>query len=217
MLYRLNLSAAARGVGHLLTQECTSPSSKRHKDLRQRHDSASKAPHGARRIGVAAESTGLRVAARERILFPVGSTQVISTGCETLKNIVEEKKWGKWRDRSCHPTRNAIPRAMRGPSSPTIDMMQHGELFPDRTAGAFHKSTFGGAQHRPEIVSHHSFPSIPAHRTPELSSTGASTRIITPARELNCIDTGKKIWWDLRPHPNIRHDGVQHVRHSNGA
>ena len=122
----------------------------------------------------AAESAGLQVAAAGTHPFSSWIDQVISPG-ERYQNIVEELRQLA---RSLLIFGMHIHVAMPDKAHHHRHD-EHGALFSAALAGAFHQLAFlDGAQHRAEIVSHHGFPQVPAHRQCRNSlSRGAHTRI----------------------------------------
>jgi glutamate---cysteine ligase / carboxylate-amine ligase len=192
-------SAAARGVGDLVKQEmhqsivetgtkiCESVSELRLEMHRTRSE-----------LVLAAESTGLRVAAAGTHPFSSWIDQVISPG-ERYQNIVEEM--GQLA-RSLLIFGMHIHVAMPDKQT-TIDMMNMVRYFLPHLLALSTSSPFwmgrntGLKSFRTTV-----FRRFPRTGIPEVfESWSEYENFINLLVKLNCIDTGKKIWWDVRPHP----------------
>jgi carboxylate-amine ligase len=192
-------SAAARGVGDLVKQEmhqsivetgtriCENVSELRLEMHRTRSE-----------LVLAAESTGLRVAAAGTHPFSSWIDQVISPG-ERYQNIVEEM--GQLA-RSLLIFGMHIHIAMPDKQT-TIDMMNMVRYFLPHLLALSTSSPFwmgrntGLKSFRTTV-----FRRFPRTGIPEVfESWSEYENFINLLVKLNCIDTGKKIWWDVRPHP----------------
>ncbi len=192
-------SAAARGVGDLVKQEmhqsivetgtkiCDNVSELRLEMHRTRSE-----------LVMAAESTGLRVAAAGTHPFSSWIDQVISPG-ERYQNIVEEM--GQLA-RSLLIFGMHIHVAMPDKQT-TIDMMNMVRYFLPHLLALSTSSPFwmgrntGLKSFRTTV-----FRRFPRTGIPEVfESWSAYENFINLLIKLNCIDNGKKIWWDVRPHP----------------
>jgi len=169
-----------------------------HRDLCIGHEGTLVPSAGA----AAAEEFGTRSLPRARILSPAGSTRSF------LRASAKPAHRGKLQqlapvlvDFGMH-VHVAMPDKQT-----TIDMMNHGALLPAAPAGAIHQLAFlDGPQHRPESLSaHNRVSALSAHRRfPEqFESWSAYENFLSLLVKLNCIDSGKKIWWDVRPHPRL--------------
>jgi carboxylate-amine ligase len=192
-------SAAARGVGDLVKQEmhqsivetgtkiCESVSELRLEMHRTRSE-----------LVLAAESTGLRVAAAGTHPFSSWIDQVISPG-ERYQHIVEEM--GQLA-RSLLIFGMHVHVAMPDKQT-TIDMMNMVRYFLPHLLALSTSSPFwmgrntGLKSFRTTV-----FRRFPRTGIPEVfESWSEYENFINLLVKLNCIDTGKKIWWDVRPHP----------------
>jgi glutamate---cysteine ligase / carboxylate-amine ligase len=192
-------SAAARGVADLVKQEmhqsivetgtkiCENVSELRIEMHRTRSE-----------LVMAAESTGLRVAAAGTHPFSSWIDQVISPG-ERYQNIVEEM--GQLA-RSLLIFGMHIHIAMPDKQT-TIDMMNMVRYFLPHLLALSTSSPFwmgrntGLKSFRTTV-----FRRFPRTGIPEVfESWSEYENFINLLVKLNCIDTGKKIWWDVRPHP----------------
>ncbi|HUL35862.1 MAG TPA: carboxylate-amine ligase [Candidatus Eisenbacteria bacterium] len=192
-------SAAARGVGDLVKQEmhqsivetgtkiCESVSELRLEMHRTRSE-----------LVMAAESTGLQVAAAGTHPFSSWIDQVISPG-ERYQHIVEEM--GQLA-RSLLIFGMHIHIAMPDKQT-TIDMMNMVRYFLPHLLALSTSSPFwmgrntGLKSFRTTV-----FRRFPRTGIPEVfESWSAYENFINLLVKLNCIDNGKKIWWDVRPHP----------------
>jgi len=192
-------SAAARGVGDLVKQEmhqsivetgtkiCDNISELRLEMHRTRSE-----------LVMAAESTGLRVAAAGTHPFSSWIDQVISPG-ERYQHIVEEM--GQLA-RSLLIFGMHIHIAMPDKQT-TIDMMNMVRYFLPHLLALSTSSPFwmgrntGLKSFRTTV-----FRRFPRTGIPEIfQSWSEYENFINLLVKLNCIDNGKKIWWDVRPHP----------------
>jgi carboxylate-amine ligase len=192
-------SAAARGVGDLVKQEmhqsivetgtkiCENVSELRIEMHRTRSE-----------LVLAAESTGLRVAAAGTHPFSSWIDQVISPG-ERYQHIVEEM--GQLA-RSLLIFGMHVHIAMPDKQT-TIDMMNMVRYFLPHLLALSTSSPFwmgrntGLKSFRTTV-----FRRFPRTGIPEVfESWSEYENFINLLVKLNCIDTGKKIWWDVRPHP----------------
>jgi len=192
-------SAAARGVGDLVKQEmhqsivetgskiCDNVSELRLEMHRTRSE-----------LVLAAESTGLRVAAAGTHPFSSWIDQVISPG-ERYQHIVEEM--GQLA-RSLLIFGMHVHIAMPDKQT-TIDMMNMVRYFLPHLLALSTSSPFwmgrntGLKSFRTTV-----FRRFPRTGIPEVfESWSEYENFINLLVKLNCIDTGKKIWWDVRPHP----------------
>jgi carboxylate-amine ligase len=192
-------SAAARGVGDLVKQEmhqsivetgtkiCDNVSELRLEMHRTRSE-----------LVMAAESTGLRVAAAGTHPFSSWIDQVISPG-ERYQNIVEEM--GQLA-RSLLIFGMHIHVAMPDKQT-TIDMMNMvGYFLPHLLALSTSSPFWMGRNTGLKSFRTTVFRRFPRTGIPEVfESWSEYENFINLLVKLNCIDTGKKIWWDVRPHP----------------
>jgi glutamate---cysteine ligase / carboxylate-amine ligase len=147
---------------------------------------------------LAAESTGLRVAAAGTHPFSSWIDQVISPG-ERYQHIVEEM--GQLA-RSLLIFGMHVHIAMPDRQT-TIDMMNMVRYFLPHLLALSTSSPFwmgrntGLKSFRTTV-----FRRFPRTGIPEVfESWSEYENFINLLVKLNCIDTGKKIWWDVRPHP----------------
>jgi carboxylate-amine ligase len=192
-------AAASRGLGDQIKQEmhqsivetgtkiCENVSDLRLEMHRTRHD-----------LVAAAESTGLQVAAAGTHPFSSWIDQVISPG-ERYQNIVEEM--GQLA-RSLLIFGMHIHVAMPDKQT-TIDMMNMVRYFLPHLLALSTSSPFwmgrntGLKSFRTTV-----FRRFPRTGLPEtFESWSEYENFVNLLVKLNCIDTGKKIWWDVRPHP----------------
>jgi glutamate---cysteine ligase / carboxylate-amine ligase len=145
-----------------------------------------------------AESTGLRVAAAGTHPFSSWIDQVISPG-ERYQNIVEEM--GQLA-RSLLIFGMHIHVAMPDRQT-TIDIMNMVRYFVPHLLALSTSSPFwmgrntGLKSFRTTV-----FRRFPRTGIPEqFDSWSAYENFVNLLIKLNCIDNGKKIWWDVRPHP----------------
>ncbi len=192
-------AAASRGLGDQIKQEmhqsivetgtniCQNVGELRAEMLRTRGDLVS-----------SAESTGLQVAAAGTHPFSSWIDQVISPG-ERYQNIVEEM--GQLA-RSLLIFGMHVHVAMPDKQT-TIDMMNMVRYFLPHLLALSTSSPFwmgrntGLKSFRTTV-----FRRFPRTGIPEtFESWSEYENFVNLLVQLNCIDTGKKIWWDLRPHP----------------
>ncbi|MGB8321344.1 MAG: carboxylate-amine ligase [Candidatus Acidiferrum sp.] len=194
-------AAASRGLGDQIKQEmhqsivetgtkiCENIGELRLEMHRTRHD-----------LVAAAESTGLQVAAAGTHPFSSWIDQVISPG-ERYQNIVEEM--GQLA-RSLLIFGMHIHVGMPDKQT-TIDMMSMVRYFLPHLLALSTSSPFwmgrntGLKSFRTTV-----FRRFPRTGIPEVfESWSAYENFINLLVKLNCIDNGKKIWWDVRPHPTF--------------
>jgi carboxylate-amine ligase len=194
-------AAASRGLGDQIKQEmhqsivetgtkiCENVSELRLEMHRTRHD-----------LVAAAESTGLQVAAAGTHPFSSWIDQVISPG-ERYQNIVEEM--GQLA-RSLLIFGMHIHVGMPDKQT-TIDLMSMVRYFLPHLLALSTSSPFwmgrntGLKSFRTTV-----FRRFPRTGIPEVfESWSAYENFINLLVKLNCIDNGKKIWWDVRPHPTF--------------
>ncbi len=192
-------AAASRGLGDQIKQEmhqsivetgtniCQNVGELRAEMLRTRGD-----------LVASAESTGLQVAAAGTHPFSSWIDQVISPG-ERYQNIVEEM--GQLA-RSLLIFGMHVHVAMPDKQT-TIDMMNMVRYFLPHLLALSTSSPFwmgrntGLKSFRTTV-----FRRFPRTGIPEtFESWSEYENFVNLLVQLNCIDTGKKIWWDLRPHP----------------
>jgi glutamate---cysteine ligase / carboxylate-amine ligase len=194
-------AAASRGLGDQIKQEmhqsivetgtkiCDNVGELRLEMHRTRRDLVS-----------AAESTGLAVAAAGTHPFSSWIDQVISPG-ERYQNIVEEM--GQLA-RSLLIFGMHIHVGMPDKQT-TIDMMGMVRYFLPHLLALSTSSPFwmgrntGLKSFRTTV-----FRRFPRTGIPEIfESWSAYENFVNLLVKLNCIDNGKKIWWDVRPHPTF--------------
>jgi carboxylate-amine ligase len=148
----------------------------------------------------AAERTGLQVAAAGTHPFSSWIDQVISPG-ERYQHIVEEM--GQLA-RSLLIFGMHVHVAMPDRQT-TIDMMNMVRYFLPHLLALSTSSPFwmgrntGLRSFRTTV-----FRRFPRTGIPEIfESWSAYENFVNLLVKLNCIDTGKKIWWDVRPHPTF--------------
>ena len=192
-------SAAARGVGDLVKQEMHQSIVETGTKICENVSELRLEMHRTRsELALAAESTGLRVAAAGTHPFSSWIDQVISPG-ERYQNIVEEM--GQLA-RSLLIFGMHIHIAMPDKQT-TIDMMNMVRYFLPHLLALSTSSPFwmgrntGLKSFRTTV-----FRRFPRTGIPEVfESWSEYENFINLLVKLNCIDTGKKIWWDVRPHP----------------
>ncbi|HEV3419472.1 MAG TPA: carboxylate-amine ligase [Candidatus Acidoferrum sp.] len=192
-------SAAARGVGDLVKQEMHQSIVETGTKICENVSELRLEMHRTRsELVLAAESTGLRVAAAGTHPFSSWIDQVISPG-ERYQNIVEEM--GQLA-RSLLIFGMHIHVAMPDKQT-TIDMMNMVRYFLPHLLALSTSSPFwmgrntGLKSFRTTV-----FRRFPRTGIPEVfDSWSEYENFINLLVKLNCIDTGKKIWWDVRPHP----------------
>jgi len=192
-------SAAARGVGDLVKQEMHQSIVETGTKICENVSELRLEMHRTRsELVLAAESTGLRVAAAGTHPFSSWIDQVISPG-ERYQNIVEEM--GQLA-RSLLIFGMHIHIAMPDKQT-TIDMMNMVRYFLPHLLALSTSSPFwmgrntGLKSFRTTV-----FRRFPRTGIPEVfESWSEYENFINLLVKLNCIDTGKKIWWDVRPHP----------------
>src|SRR5271154_1685827 len=148
----------------------------------------------------AAERVGLQVAAAGTHPFSSWIDQVISPG-ERYENIVEELQQLA---RSLLIFGMHVHVAMPDKQT-TIDMMNMVRYFLPHLLALSTSSPFwmgrdtGLKSFRTTV-----FRRFPRTGIPEqFESWSAYENFVNLLVKLNCIDTGKKIWWDVRPHPTF--------------
>jgi len=192
-------SAAARGVGDLVKQEMHQSIVETGTKICEHVSELRLEMHRTRsELVLAAESTGLRVAAAGTHPFSSWIDQVISPG-ERYQHIVEEM--GQLA-RSLLIFGMHVHIAMPDKQT-TIDMMNMVRYFLPHLLALSTSSPFwmgrntGLKSFRTTV-----FRRFPRTGIPEVfESWSEYENFINLLVKLNCIDTGKKIWWDVRPHP----------------
>ena len=192
-------SAAARGVGDLVKQEMHQSIVETGTKICENVSELRLEMHRTRsELVLAAESTGLRVAAAGTHPFSSWIDQVISPG-ERYQHIVEEM--GQLA-RSLLIFGMHVHIAMPDKQT-TIDMMNMVRYFLPHLLALSTSSPFwmgrntGLKSFRTTV-----FRRFPRTGIPEdFESWSEYENFINLLVKLNCIDTGKKIWWDVRPHP----------------
>jgi glutamate---cysteine ligase / carboxylate-amine ligase len=192
-------SAAARGVGDLVKQEMHQSIVETGTKICENVSELRLEMHRTRsELVLAAESTGLRVAAAGTHPFSSWIDQVISPG-ERYQHIVEEM--GQLA-RSLLIFGMHVHVAMPDKQT-TIDMMNMVRYFLPHLLALSTSSPFwmgrntGLKSFRTTV-----FRRFPRTGIPEVfESWSEYENFINLLVKLNCIDTGKKIWWDVRPHP----------------
>ncbi|HEV8075912.1 MAG TPA: carboxylate-amine ligase [Candidatus Acidoferrum sp.] len=192
-------SAAARGVGDLVKQEMHQSIVETGTKICENVSELRLEMHRTRsELVMAAESTGLRVAAAGTHPFSSWIDQVISPG-ERYQHIVEEM--GQLA-RSLLIFGMHVHIAMPDKQT-TIDMMNMVRYFLPHLLALSTSSPFwmgrntGLKSFRTTV-----FRRFPRTGIPEVfESWSEYENFINLLVKLNCIDTGKKIWWDVRPHP----------------
>ena len=192
-------SAAARGVGDLVKQEMHQSIVETGTKICENVSELRLEMHRTRsELVLAAESTGLRVAAAGTHPFSSWIDQVISPG-ERYQHIVEEM--GQLA-RSLLIFGMHVHVAMPDKQT-TIDLMNMVRYFLPHLLALSTSSPFwmgrntGLKSFRTTV-----FRRFPRTGIPEVfESWSEYENFINLLVKLNCIDTGKKIWWDVRPHP----------------
>src|ERR1700757_236498 len=192
-------SAAARGVGDLVKQEMHQSIVETGTKICENVSELRLEMHRTRsELVLAAESTGLRVAAAGTHPFSSWIDQVISPG-ERYQHIVEEM--GQLA-RSLLIFGMHVHIAMPDKQT-TIDMMNMVRYFLPHLLALSTSSPFwmgrntGLKSFRTTV-----FRRFPRTGVPEqFDSWSAYENFINLLIKLNCIDNDKKIWWDVRPHP----------------
>src|ERR1700757_16195 len=194
-------SAAARGVGDLVKQEMHQSIVETGTKICENVSELRLEMHRTRsELVLAAESTGLRVAAAGTHPFSSWIDQVISPG-ERYQHIVEEM--GQLA-RSLLIFGMHVHIAMPDKQT-TIDMMNMVRYFLPHLLALSTSSPFwmgrntGLKSFRTTV-----FRRFPRTGVPEqFESWSAYENFLSLLVKLNCIDSGKKIWWDVRPHPTF--------------
>jgi glutamate---cysteine ligase / carboxylate-amine ligase len=192
-------AAASRGLGDLVKQEMHQSIVETGTNICNNVDELYVEMYKTRsELVSAAESTGLQVAAAGTHPFSSWIDQVISPG-ERYQNIVEEM--GQLA-RSLLIFGMHIHIAMPDKQT-TIDMMNMVRYFLPHLLALSTSSPFwmgrntGLKSFRTTV-----FRRFPRTGIPEtFESWSAYENFVNLLVKLNCIDTGKKIWWDVRPHP----------------
>jgi len=192
-------SAAARGAGDLVKQEMHQSIVETGTKICENVSELRLEMHRTRsELVMAAESTGLQVAAAGTHPFSSWIDQVISPG-ERYQHIVEEM--GQLA-RSLLIFGMHIHIAMPDKQT-TIDMMNMVRYFLPHLLALSTSSPFwmgrntGLKSFRTTV-----FRRFPRTGVPEMfDSWSAYENYVNLLIKLNCIDNGKKIWWDVRPHP----------------
>ena len=153
-----------------------------------------------RDLADAAERVGLRIAAAGTHPFSNWMDQVISPG-ERYETIVEELQQLA---RSLLIFGLHVHVAVPDPSS-MIDLMNEARYFLPHLLALSTSSPFwmgrdtGLKSYRTTVFRRFPRTGIPDH----FDSWREYERYVELLVELNCIDNGKKIWWDLRPQPTF--------------
>ncbi len=153
-----------------------------------------------RDLADAAERVGLRIAAAGTHPFSNWMDQVISPG-ERYETIVEELQQLA---RSLLIFGLHVHVAVPDPSS-MIDLMNEARYFLPHLLALSTSSPFwmgrdtGLKSYRTTVFRRFPRTGIPDH----FASWTEYEEYVEQLVELNCIDTGKKIWWDLRPQPTF--------------
>jgi glutamate---cysteine ligase / carboxylate-amine ligase len=192
-------SAAARGVGDLVKQEMHQSIVETGTKICENVSELRLEMHRTRsELVMAAESTGLRVAAAGTHPFSSWIDQVISPG-ERYQHIVEEM--GQLA-RSLLIFGMHIHVAMPDKQT-TIDLMNMVRYFLPHLLALSTSSPFwmgrntGLKSFRTTV-----FRRFPRTGIPDIfESWSEYENFVHLLIKLNCIDNGKKIWWDVRPHP----------------
>src|SRR5579885_1851944 len=194
-------SAAARGVGDLVKQEMHQSIVETGTKICENVSELRLEMHRTRsELVMAAESTGLHVAAAGTHPFSSWIDQVISPG-ERYQHIVEEM--GQLA-RSLLIFGMHIHIAMPDKQT-TVDMMNMVRYFLPHLLALSTSSPFwmgrntGLKSFRTTV-----FRRFPRTGVPEqFESWSEYENFVNLLIKLNCIDNGKKIWWDVRPHPTF--------------
>jgi carboxylate-amine ligase len=193
------LSAASHGLGDQVKQEMHQSIVETGTKICENVSELRLEMHRTRgELVAAAERTGLQVAAAGTHPFSSWIDQVISPG-ERYQNIVEEM--GQLA-RSLLIFGMHVHVAMPDKQT-TIDMMNMVRYFLPHLLALSTSSPFwmgrntGLKSFRTTV-----FRRFPRTGIPEtFESWSAYENFVNLLVRLNCIDTGKKIWWDVRPHP----------------
>jgi carboxylate-amine ligase len=153
-----------------------------------------------RELSASAESVGLRIAAAGTHPFSLWKDQVISPGAR-YESIVEELQQLA---RSLLIFGLHIHVAVPDKTS-TIELLNEARYFLPHLLALSTSSPFwqgrdtGLKSYRTTV-----FRRFPRSGIPDQFDSWAQYEdYINTLVELNCIDNGKKIWWDLRPHPQF--------------
>ncbi len=192
-------SAAARGVADLVKQEMHQSIVETGTKICENVSELRLEMHRTRsELVMAAESTGLQVAAAGTHPFSSWIDQVISPG-ERYQHIVEEM--GQLA-RSLLIFGMHIHVAMPDKQT-TIDLMNMVRYFLPHLLAISTSSPFwmgrntGLKSFRTTV-----FRRFPRTGIPDIfDSWSEYENFVNLLIKLNCIDNGKKIWWDVRPHP----------------
>ena len=195
------LSAASHGLGDQVKQEMHQSIVETGTKICENVSELRLEMHRTRsELVLAAESTGLRVAAAGTHPFSSWIDQVISPG-ERYQNIVEELQQLA---RSLLIFGMHVHVAMPDKQT-TIDMMNMVRYFLPHLLALSTSSPFwmgrntGLKSFRTTV-----FRRFPRTGIPEtFGSWSAYENFVNLLVKLNCIDNGKKIWWDVRPHPTF--------------
>lgn len=153
-----------------------------------------------RELAESAERVGLRIAAAGTHPFSRWMDQVISPG-ERYEHIVEELQQLA---RSLLIFGLHIHVAIPDRTS-TIELMNEARYFLPHLLALSASSPFwqgrdtGLKSYRTTVFRRFPRSGIPEHFT----SWSQYDEYLTTLVDLHCIDNGKKIWWDLRPHPTF--------------
>src|SRR4026209_134211 len=153
-----------------------------------------------RDLADAAERVGLRIAAAGTHPFSNWMDQVISPG-ERYQNIVEELQQLA---RSLLIFGLHVHVAVPDPST-MIDLTNEARYFLPHLLALSTSSPFwmgrntGLKSYRTTVFRRFPRTGIPDH----FNSWAEYEQYVEMLIELHCIDNGKKIWWDLRPHPTF--------------
>lgn len=153
-----------------------------------------------RDLAESAERVGLRVAAAGTHPFSKWKDQVLSPG-ERYENIVEELQQLA---RSLLIFGLHIHVAVPDRSS-TIDLLNEARYFLPHLLALSTSSPFwqgrdtGLKSYRTTVFRRFPRTGIPEHFT----SWSEYDEYVKMLVDLHCIDNGKKVWWDLRPHPTF--------------
>jgi len=195
------MAASAPGAGDQLKPElhqsivemgtniCSDVEEVRREIIRTRHE-----------LVATADRAGLHVAAAGTHPFSTWMDQVISPG-ERYRMIVEELQQLA---RSLLIFGMHVHVAMPDKST-TIDIMNEVRYFLPHILALSTSSPFwmgrntGLKSYRTAIFRRFPRTGVPDH----FSSWGDFESFVQLLVDLNCIDNGKKIWWDVRPHPTF--------------
>ena len=156
--------------------------------------------HIRRELSASAESVGLRIAAAGTHPFSSWKDQIISPG-ERYESIVEELQQLA---RSLLIFGLHIHVAVPDKAS-TIELLNEARYFLPHLLALSTSSPFwqgrdtGLKSYRTTV-----FRRFPRSGIPDqFESWGHYEDYVNTLVELHCIDNGKKLWWDLRPHPQF--------------